>query len=184
MASVITLRPDPVAALRTARAAPDPPATAGWLDAAPDNAHWLHRVQHLPKGAALEACGRELLAWGVHRRAGLRVLADGEAAIGANVVLHARIGPLAVLAPCRVTDMYSGPDRIGFVYTTLPGHPEEGAERFEFSRNGGEVRFEVTAVSLPAFWGSRLLPFAARQVQAIITERYLRAALEIATAAQ
>jgi uncharacterized protein (UPF0548 family) len=62
---------------------------------------------------------------------------------------------------------------------TLPGHPEHGAERFAFVRDAHGLRFEVQAVSRPAFWGSRLLPATARRAQARVTDRYLDAAVAI-----
>lgn len=95
------------------------------------------------------------------------------------MVLELRFGPVSVLAPCRVIDVLEGPDRLGFAYATLPGHPEHGVESFEFVRDPHGVRFDVRAVSRPAFWGSRLMPSLARGAQARITERYLRAAQEI-----
>jgi len=177
---VLTLRVDLPAALSQTRAQTAAPMTSGWLTASPEGAHRLERVQLMPTGTELEACGRELLAWGLHRRAGLRVLAEGDAALGVNVVLEAKFGPVSAVAPCRVTALVEGAERVGFEYATLPGHPELGVERFEFVRDALGVRFEVRAVSKPAFVGSRALPFLARRVQERITHRYLEAALAVA----
>ena len=178
---VLTLRVDLPTALSQARAWTVAPMASGWLADAPQGAtHRLERVQAMPPGTDLDACGRELLAWGLHRRAGLRVLAEGDAAVGVNVVLEAKFGPVSAVAPCRVTALVEGFERVGFEYATLPGHPELGVERFEFVRDAGGVRFEVRAVSQPAFLGSRVMPFLARRVQERITERYLEAALAVA----
>lgn len=176
---VLSVRPDLVAALRRAEGCPTP-GSADWLDHPPAGTHVLRRSLRLPEGPHLAAGNGALLGWDLHRRAGLRVAATGVAARGVSVVLEVRLGPVSVLAPCRVTDTYAGPDRFGFAYATLPGHPEDGAESFEFVRDPRGVRFEVRAVSRPAFWASRLMPSLARRAQARITDGYLRAAREIA----
>jgi uncharacterized protein (UPF0548 family) len=68
------------------------------------------------------------------------------------------------------------PDRAGFAYGTLPGHPEAGIEEFVLSRSPtGLVRLDIDAVSRPATWYARLGAPLTRLVQARITRRYLRA---------
>ncbi|WP_291314767.1 DUF1990 family protein [Corynebacterium sp. UBA2622] len=78
---------------------------------------------------------------------------------------------------CRVTDVVDEPDRRGFSYGTLPGHPESGEESFLVERRGsGQVVFVIEAVSRPSnlFWRAvRPLLDAARRV--ITTRRYLTA---------
>ncbi|MFC6343752.1 DUF1990 domain-containing protein, partial [Nocardioides hankookensis] len=92
---------------------------------------------------------------------------------GATVAM--RLGPLRV--PCRVVYVVREPDRVGFAYGTLPGHPESGEERFEVARAAdGTVTFEVTAFSRPATMLARLGGPIGRAVQDRITERYLNAA--------
>jgi uncharacterized protein (UPF0548 family) len=175
---VFAIRPDPTVALEEARRRS--PTAEGWLSSPPARARRLHRSTELGDPAAFENCAAGLLDWSLHRRAGLRVCADGPARNGITVVLGLRTGFLWVLAPCRVVALIEEPDRIGFDYATLPGHPERGVERFVVRRDAGGVRLEVTARSAPAFWGSRLVPAAARAVQRLITERYLRAAQGLA----
>jgi uncharacterized protein (UPF0548 family) len=64
------------------------------------------------------------------------------------------------------------PNRWGFVYGTLPGHPEEGEEAFIVSiSEDGIVRFEITAFSRPA----NLIVRFSRPVGRGIQKRYLRA---------
>jgi uncharacterized protein (UPF0548 family) len=137
--------------------------------------HRVHRELLLPPGTQLVQPSRTLLDWGVHRAAGLDIAATDSAQVGATVVLGLRLGPAWAVAPCRVVELIDEPDRVGFSYATLPGHPEEGVERFAFARTDGAVRFEVDAVSRPNLWLSRLAPFVARRIQARITDRYLRA---------
>ncbi len=51
---------------------------------------------------------------------------------------------------CRVVDVVDQPDRCGFVYGTLPNHPEQGEESFIASRSAnGVLTFEIVAVSRP-----------------------------------
>jgi uncharacterized protein (UPF0548 family) len=70
-----------------------------------------------------------LLGWQVHLRAGLRVSpSSATAGPGAVVVLDLGAGPVRVTAPCRVVYTVNEPDRQGFAYGTLPGHPECGEE--------------------------------------------------------
>ena len=72
--------------------------------------------------------------------------------------------------------MIDEPDRAGFAYGTLPGHPESGIEEFLLTRTAtGEVRLDIDAVSRPAAWYARLGAPVARLVQARLTRRYLRA---------
>jgi uncharacterized protein (UPF0548 family) len=114
-----------------------------------------------------------LFGWDIHRGAGLRVAATGPVSVGATVVLGQRLGPAWAVCPCRVIAATNTDDRAEFTYAALPGHPEIGAERFAFVRDGAGIRFELSAVSRPGFWGSRLVPFVAERVQAIVTDRYL-----------
>lgn len=118
-----------------------------------------------------------VLCWVVHRRAGLRVAASHTSAEpGAQVHLRLGIGPLSILAPCRVLWVIDEPDRVGFAYGTLPGHPESGIEQFTVTRtDSGVVRFHLDAVSKPATWYARLGRPVSRLVQEIVTRRYLRA---------
>jgi uncharacterized protein (UPF0548 family) len=138
---------------------------------------------HLRRGAVLG--GREhfatavddLLHWRMHERAGIRVTASAPVA-GAGVVFVQRIGfgPLRIAAPCRVLEVVTGPQRAALTYGTLPGHPECGEERFLVEmRRDGVVTLKITAFSRPASWYARLGGPITSRVQALVTERYLRA---------
>ena len=72
--------------------------------------------------------------------------------------------------------MIDEPDRQGFTYGTLPGHPESGIEQFTVTRTAtGLVRVHLDAVSRPATWYARLGAPVTRLAQEIATRRYLRA---------
>jgi uncharacterized protein (UPF0548 family) len=112
----------------------------------------------------------------MHRRAGLKVDADGPVAEGRAAVLRLGIGRLVVKAPVRVVHLVDEPRRQGFAYGTLPGHPECGEESFVVEQLAdGRVILEITAFSRPASRLARLSGPAGRWVQRRITERYLRA---------
>ena len=95
---------------------------------------------------------------------------------GTEVRLGVGLGPLRITAPCRVAWVIEEPDRAGFAYATLPGHPESGIEQFTVTRTAtGLVRFHLDVVSKPAAWYARLGAPITRLVQEIVTRRYLRA---------
>ena len=118
-----------------------------------------------------------LMTWGMHRGAGLRVIATApRAAVGVEVVLGWGVGPLRLPAPCRVVAVLDEPGRRGFTYGTLPGHPETGEEAFAVVLAAdGTVTAEITAFSRPATWYARLGSPVSRRVQRVITRRYLAA---------
>ena len=76
----------------------------------------------------------------------------------------------------RAVDLIDQPDRKGFSYGTLPGHPEAGEERFVLDRRpDGSIQLSVGAVSRPATLAARMAGPLTRAAQAIATRRYLRA---------
>lgn len=120
----------------------------------------------------------DLMRWRVHERVGLWVAASGPVD-GPDTVVDMRfgVGPLALRIPCRIVYVVREPDRAGFAYGTLPGHPETGEELFLLSRLGdGRITFTLTAFSRPATRLARLGGPASRAVQTRVTDRYLRAA--------
>ena len=81
------------------------------------------------------------------------------------MTLHARFGPLRIVAPTRVVYVIDEPDRRGFAYGTLPGHPESGEEVFIVERQAGSTSVEVRAFSRPGRWFTRLGAPVARRIQ-------------------
>jgi uncharacterized protein (UPF0548 family) len=120
----------------------------------------------------------DLMRWRVHERAGLWVAASGPVGDADTVVdMRFGVGPLALRIPCRIAYVVDEPDRAGFAYGTLPGHPETGEELFLLSRLGdGRLTFTLTAFSRPATRLARLGGPVSRAVQTRVTDRYLRAA--------
>lgn len=127
--------------------------------------------------ADFERAATRILTWQMHERAGLRVIAAApEAQVGTHVVVGIGLGPLRIDAPCRVVNVAREPDRAGFTYGTLPGHPEAGEEAFYVERDeDGTVLASVTVFARPARWFTKLagplLPVATR----IAAKRYVDA---------
>lgn len=149
--------------------------TAGVL---PPGYHHQRRTAAIGSGPDVFAGAvSALLGWKVHLRAGLRVCASSaRAEPGAVLILGLGAGPLRVTAPCRVVYSIDEPDRQGFGYGTLPGHPECGEEAFIIERSpDGAVSFTITAFSRPASRLATLAGPAGRAIQHQTTTRYLRA---------
>ncbi|WP_406451763.1 DUF1990 domain-containing protein [Streptomyces sp. NBC_00876] len=81
-----------------------------------------------------QAASDAVLTWGVKRRSGFRVTPVAGAAErvseGGAYRITAAWGPLAVHEPALVVAVVDTPDRCGFAYGTLPGHPVSGEEAF------------------------------------------------------
>ena len=117
-----------------------------------------------------------VLTWEVQRRAGLSVEADREVALGVRALLRGRVGPAPVRAPVEVVVVIVEPDRVGFAYGTLVGHPERGEERFEVVlRADGAVEARIRAFSRPGRWFTRLAGPVGRRLQRATVTRYLDA---------
>jgi uncharacterized protein (UPF0548 family) len=77
-------------------------------------------------------------------------------------------------APCRVIYTITEPQRRGFAYGTLPGHPESGEEAFTISlRDDGLVVFMITAFSRPATIAARAAGPVGLLIQQHFTQSYL-----------
>lgn len=130
-------------------------------------------ISHLSFDDAVE----RLMTWQVHERAGLRVAASStRVEPDAVVLMRLGLGAASLRIPCRVVHVVHEPDRVGFAYGTLAGHPESGEELFLIERSGGEVRCRIDAFSKPSSPLARLAGPLGRGVQRVMTERYLRAA--------
>ncbi|HET6167074.1 MAG TPA: DUF1990 domain-containing protein [Marmoricola sp.] len=124
----------------------------------------------------LDDLGAQLMRWQVQRGAGLRVEASSDVVDeGVVAIIRLGVGPLALRAPVRVVHVVDEPDRRGFAYGTLPGHPESGEELFLLERTDREVVLVIRAFSRPASVLARLGGQVSRWVQRRITRRYERA---------
>ncbi|MET7641478.1 DUF1990 domain-containing protein [Streptomyces sp. NPDC005438] len=124
----------------------------------PPGYRWL-RVR-LPVGEGdrtLREAGRAVLEWRMHRAMGVTIEADRpQAEPGCVVRVGVPLLGLRVHGRCQVVWWLREPERVGFGYGTLPGHPEHGEEAFVVSRSpDGRVWLTVTAFSRPALWWTR-----------------------------
>lgn len=136
----------------------------------------------------------QVLSWGVKRRSGFHVdpIASGVAGAGPGSrservfspdgfeLVHPgdtamlRFGRL--LEPVRVVFVIDEPDRQGFGYGTLEGHPLCGEESFVVERRAdGSVWLVVRSFSRPSTRMWMILAPAVRLAQGILTRRYLSA---------
>jgi uncharacterized protein (UPF0548 family) len=147
-------------------------------DSLPHGYHHLHRSQLVGKGPdCFAAAAASLMAWRVHERAGLAVVASTAVVrTAAIVVLTLAVGPLRIAAPCLLVYVVDEERTKGFGYGTLAGHPESGEEAFVVRRHDDDtVTFTVTAFSRPARWYARLGAPLTRRFQCRIVDRYLHA---------
>lgn len=153
---------------------PEIGATAGHLPADYD---YLKASRIVGVGKDLfNECAETILNWGIQAGAGFylgnnnRVQVNGENRLG----LH--WGPFITWAPCRVVYVVDEPNRKGFAYGTIKGHPERGEESFIVSLHpDGKVVFEITAFSRPERWFARLGSSLLRLIQQHVTWKYLDA---------
>jgi uncharacterized protein (UPF0548 family) len=144
-----------------------------------------HRLEHSARIGAGEGvfrrAGEALMTWRMHRAAGFRLQADTpRAEIGTNSLGTFGLGAIGLPVPCRMVWTVDDPERIGFGYGTLQGHPEAGEESFVVTRDGDDVRFTVLAYSRPATWYTRLGGPVGRLGQQFIARRYVSALQRLA----
>jgi uncharacterized protein (UPF0548 family) len=85
---------------------------------------------------------------------------------GAIVVILARILGVWVRNACRVIAVVDEPGRFAVAYGTLPGHVEQGEERFAVEMLGdGSVWYDILAYSQPRHPAARLAYPVARLLQ-------------------
>ncbi|WP_205325112.1 DUF1990 family protein [Glycomyces sp. YM15] len=130
--------------------------------------------RHLERTAVLDATLPEaadlLMTWGLHERCGLRPEASAErAAPGVEVVLRFA-GVLHI--PCQVVWADETPDRVGFGYGSMPGHPETGEAAFLLEAADGRVRFTVRSFSRAGTVAARLGGPVARFLRSRATDRF------------
>lgn len=107
--------------------------------------------------------------------------AGGRAGVrqGSTYWLVASIGPLRVHEPVRVVATVASPDRCGFAYGTLEGHPVAGEEAFVLHRTGDHVYLTLRSVTGPGSGSWRLAFPAVLLAQRWYRRRYVRALLDV-----
>ena len=125
----------------------------------------------------LQRASTGLQTWASHQVPGIDVLPHGTPIEpGATVVVTFGTPWLALAAPCRIVGVLDEPDRWGFAYGTLPGHPEQGEESFVVSIGADDVvRFRIRAFFRPGGQLTRLAGPIGRAVQRAGTNGYVKA---------
>jgi uncharacterized protein (UPF0548 family) len=116
--------------------------------------------------AAFHAAADALFALRMFELPWTAAAADDKIAVGSHVAVAGRVLGLWWTNVCRVTRVFDGDGRVGFVYTTLRSHLVHGEERFtvEFAADGA-VWFELFSYSRPAHALTRLCRPLVRAVQ-------------------
>ncbi len=123
-----------------------------------------------------EECGNTILNWGIQKGAGFRLEKSEPVEKNAQNRLGLHWGPFLTWAVCQVVYVIDEPNRKGFAYGTLPGHPERGEESFIVSIDTeGVVTFDIKAFSKPARWFAKLGSPMIRFLQQHVTWKYLDA---------
>jgi len=159
----------------------DPPFTYAEVgatkDGLPEGYHRFRLRRRIGHGRALfERAGAEILAYRMQKGTGIFQAADTAIAEpGTGLTVRLGAGPLRITAPCRVVYVLDEPDRRGFAYGTLPGHPEIGEELFavEYDPTDDAVYGLVTAFSRPGAWYVRLGGPVVRAIQHYIAGKYI-----------
>ena len=176
------LTPDLAAALQGAKLTyPEVGGTRGPL---PPRYHHQRLSARVGTGRPeFERAAEALLTWAVHERAGLTTrVSDRRVRVGTVAELGLGAGRLRLRIPVRVLEVFEDEERRGFVYGTLPGHPERGEESFAVRLSAdGAVFFDIVAFSRGGRWFTVLGAPAARLGQRLVIQRYVKAARAAAT---
>ncbi|WP_227980839.1 DUF1990 family protein [Nocardia spumae] len=151
-------------------------ATAG---AFPDGYHQFRLRRRIGTGRAVfESAGDQVLGYRMQRGSGIFHHADTPVAEpGTALTVRLGVAGLGITAPCRVIYVIDEPNRRGFAYGTLPGHPEIGEELFavEYDPADEAVYGIVEAFSKPGTWYVRLGGPVVRGLQRVMAGRYIEA---------
>ncbi len=130
--------------------------------------------------ATFDRAAAALRSWQIQAGAGLQVYPDDPVRDGATFALMIKLpAGVYVLAAGRVVFVLDEPDRRGFGYGTLPGHPEQGEESFVLAHRGDRMYFDITAFSRPRHPLARFAKPASRLLQRQTTRRYFTAIREV-----
>jgi uncharacterized protein (UPF0548 family) len=157
-------------------------ATLHGGDLPPDFRHDRYELELPTRADGFARAVEGLRSWAPHVGAGLTVEPDRLPPVGSTVAVAAPVGPLTAIAVCRVVAVVDEPDRYGFAYGTLPGHPERGEEAFVVEHADSRLVFRIVAFSKPAEVLARLGGPVTRRIQRTTTTRYLQGLADFITA--
>lgn len=117
-----------------------------------------------------------VMLWGVKTASGFSVDSTGPAFPRERVTVTAHVCGVTVVEPVEVLTVVNEPDRRGFSYRTLPGHPVDGEEAFLVHRRGDDIHLTIRSLTRAASdqpW--RLLFPLLLFAQRVVRGRYLKA---------
>ncbi|MFT2816797.1 DUF1990 family protein [Leifsonia sp. A12D58] len=123
-----------------------------------------------------ERVAHDVLRWRVKTASGFAVNSTGPVSRGDRVDVTAQLLGTTIIEPVEVVSVVEQPNRVGFAYRTLPGHPVSGEEAFVVHRLGDEIHLTVRSLTRAAPqqpW--RVLYPLLRIAQHVVRKRYLRA---------
>jgi uncharacterized protein (UPF0548 family) len=138
---------------------------------------------HIGDGVARwEFASAEVMRWGVKTRSGFTVLAEPSFGRVPQVIadhrywLIARLGPFRIKEPIEVVAVVDEPNRKGFAYGTLSGHPVSGEEAFIVDRRSDDsVWLTIRSITTHASGPWRFAGPTVVLAQRCYRHRYLRA---------
>jgi uncharacterized protein (UPF0548 family) len=148
----------------------------------PQGWHHLNATRNVkvPAGVDGFAQGREAIRnWAAQRELQLILEPTSPPMVEGSVLVFAlpmKPSGLWATGACRIVKVVDEPDRFGFVYGTLPHHPECGEEAFLVSRKPGNldtVTFSVTAFSRGSKLPMRVSGPLGRLIQRRAAETYI-----------
>lgn len=152
------------------------PADERWVESAEGFRRWEKSIALGTRARVWEWATTEVLRWGVKTRSGFSVTPAATVTAGDRPIITAHPFGLSIREPVEVVDVVDTPDRVGFAYRTLPGHPVSGEEAFIVHRDGEAVTLTIRSLTRPADslrW--RLLYPVLLVAQQVARRRYLRA---------
>lgn len=158
-------------------------------DETPEGFHRLEHRERIGSGdEVFQRAADALLTWRMHRTAGLFMTAtETPPQVGTSTL--GRLGPglliprfrtVGLPVPCRVVWVVNEPDRVGYAYGTLEGHPEAGEESFVITRDADGIHFTIRAYSRAASWYASLGGPVTRMAQLYAARRYAAALRKLA----
>jgi uncharacterized protein (UPF0548 family) len=123
-----------------------------------------------------DRAAHDVLRWRVKTASGFSIQSTEPVSKGERLQVTARVLWVTVVEPVEVVSVIELPDRVGFAYRTLPGHPVSGEEAFVVHRDGEQVRLTIRSLTRAAPqkpW--RLMYPLLLVAQQIARRRYLRA---------
>jgi uncharacterized protein (UPF0548 family) len=109
---------------------PEVGATRDASSLPPGYRHDVYSVRVGQGDATFDRAKDALRLWQAHHRVGATLTPyDPPLVTGTVVVVVFHLGPVHVVAPCRIVYVTDEVNRFGFAYGSLPGHPERVKRR-------------------------------------------------------